>query len=73
MIKRMEKTISPEAHQIRDEDDPKTMSATPDPKICCYYFNDGNRCTKSKDECAYLHMSPGKDQIQHTQPVQEQG
>jgi hypothetical protein len=39
------------------------VSGTPDPKICCYYFNNGNKCNKSKDECPFLHMSPGKDKI----------
>jgi hypothetical protein len=39
------------------------VSGTPDPKICCWYFNHGDICKRGKDECMYLHMSPGKDKL----------
>jgi hypothetical protein len=39
------------------------VSGTPDPKICCWYFNHGDKCKKGKDECPFLQMSPGKDKL----------
>jgi hypothetical protein len=36
--------------------------ATPDSNICCWYHNNGG-CKKSQDECAFLHQSLGKDNI----------